>query len=228
MTSPWSGGECSAGLRLRGACSISRARGPKLKKHLNTCYNKVCRQGVRATSFTFCMLSPVCIVKWQSGCIMLITNVARWLWPKSAKWCHRKLLDSAKSLVTNFQLKSAKSSEILLKNMLFLRSLKETHEVMQHKTISFSSCTRSQCARAENADLDHHTFRPNDFVSINILSNVTAAYLAFFVWHTGFDGLFQMTACFHTVEKCSTINNLSIASALKLSKAGICKNFALH
>jgi len=33
----------------------------------------------------------------------------------------QKMLDSAKSLVTNFQLKSANSSEILLKNMLFLR-----------------------------------------------------------------------------------------------------------
>jgi len=32
----------------------------------------------------------------------------------------QKLLDSAKSLVTNFQLKSAESSEILLKNLLFL------------------------------------------------------------------------------------------------------------
>jgi len=31
----------------------------------------------------------------------------------------QKLLDSAKGLVTNFQLKSAKSSEILLKNLSF-------------------------------------------------------------------------------------------------------------
>jgi len=38
----------------------------------------------------------------------------------------QKLLDSANSLVTNFQLKSAKSSEILLKSLLFLRWLKET------------------------------------------------------------------------------------------------------
>jgi len=34
---------------------------------------------------------------------------------RCAKWCHKKLLDSAKSLVTSFQLKSAESSEILLK-----------------------------------------------------------------------------------------------------------------
>jgi len=30
------------------------------------------------------------------------------------------MLDSVKSFVTNFQLKSAKSNEILLKNLLFL------------------------------------------------------------------------------------------------------------
>jgi len=32
----------------------------------------------------------------------------------------QKMLDSAKGLVTNFQLKSAKSNEVLLKNMSFL------------------------------------------------------------------------------------------------------------
>jgi len=42
-------------------------------------------------------------------------QVARWLQPKSAKRCYKKLLDSTHSLVTNFQLKSAKSNEILLK-----------------------------------------------------------------------------------------------------------------
>jgi len=152
---------------------------------------------------------------------VLIASVAKWLWPKSAKWCHRKLLDSAKNLVTNFRLKSAKSSEILLKNLVFLRWLKETYTVMQYTSINFSSCTHSQWAWAENADLDHHTFRPNDFVSVNILSNVTAPYLVF-VWHTVFEDLCQMVACFHTVEKCSAINNLSIASALQLSKSGIC------
>jgi len=45
--------------------------GPKFKKHLNTCYIKVCGQGIRATSFTLCMLSPVRIVTWQSECIVL-------------------------------------------------------------------------------------------------------------------------------------------------------------
>ena len=44
--------------------------------------------------------------------------------------CQKRLLDSAKSLVTNFQLKSAKSSEIPLRNLLFSRRLKETFKVI--------------------------------------------------------------------------------------------------
>jgi len=31
-----------------------------------------------------------------------------------------------------------------------------------------------------------------------------------------------MAACFYAVEQCSAINNLSIASALQLSKSGLC------
>jgi len=34
--------------------------------------------------------------------------------------------------------------------------------------------------------------------------------------------LFQMVACFSAVEQCLAINNLSIASALQLSKSGLC------
>jgi len=40
----------------------------------------------------------------------------------------KKLLDSAENLVINFQLKSAKRSEILFKNTLLLRLLKETYK----------------------------------------------------------------------------------------------------
>jgi len=54
----------------------------------------------------------------------LTNSVARWLSPKPAKSYQEKLLDSAKSHVTNFQLKSAKNSEILLEKLLFLRFLK--------------------------------------------------------------------------------------------------------
>jgi len=41
------------------------------------------------------------------------------------------------------------------------------------------------------------------------------------MYDTVLDDLFQMFACFYTVEQCSAINNLSIASALQLSKSGL-------
>jgi len=94
-------------------------------------------QGIRVSSFIVCMLPPVRNVTWQSECIVLTVSVARWLWPKSAKWCHKKLLNSAKSLFTNFQLKSATSSEILLNNLSFLTWLKETYEVIQYTVLIF-------------------------------------------------------------------------------------------
>jgi len=50
------------------------------------------------------------------------------------------LLDSAESLVTNFQLKSVKSSEVLLKNRSFLTW--ETYEIKQYT--NFSSWIRFQ------------------------------------------------------------------------------------
>jgi len=64
---------------------------------------------------------------------------------------------------------------------------------------------------------------PN-FLLVNILSNVTATYLVF-VWHPVLDDLFQMIAYFYTVEQCpamNSINSLSIAPALQLSKSGLC------
>jgi len=142
----------------------------------------VCGQGIRVSNLTLCVLSPVRIVKWPSECVVLAPNVARRLWPKSVKWCHKKLLDSAKSFVTNFQLKSAKSSEILLKNRLSLRWLKETYKVMQYSNLS--SCTCSQWAWAEDAYLDHH-----NVLSVNILSNVTAAYLVYCMTHSSWRSL---------------------------------------
>jgi len=45
--------------------------------------------------------------------------------------------------------------------------------------INFSSCTRYQWAWTEDAYLDHH-----NVLSVNILSNVTAAYLAFGMTHS--------------------------------------------
>jgi len=43
------------------------------------------------------------------------------------------------------------------------------------------------------------------------------------VWHSVED-LFQIIACFYTVEQCSALNNLSTASALQLSKSGLCNS----
>ena len=67
-------------------------------------------------------------------------------------------------------------------------------------------------------------FFAHNFLSVNILSNVVAAYFVFFVWHTVLDDIFQIVACFLycKLEQCSAINNLSIASALLLSKSDLC------
>jgi len=43
-----------------------------------------------------------------------------------------------------------------------------------------------------------------------------------FLYGTVRDDIFQVVACFYTVEQCSAMNNLSIASALQLSKSGLC------
>jgi len=56
----------------------------------------------------------------------------------------------------------------------------------------------------------------------DFLSNVTAD-LFFCMTHTVCVDIFKMVACFYTVvEQCSPINNLSIASALKLPNSGVC------
>jgi len=74
-------------------------------------------------------------------------------------------------------------------------------------------------------------FSACNFPSVNVLCRVITAYLVF-VCHTIFDDLFQMVACFNTVEQCSAINSLSIASALVphnfLSLVFATSNFVLH
>jgi len=58
----------------------------------------------------------------------------------------------------------------------------------------------------------HHVSGRN-FLSVSILSNVTAAYLIF-LYDTQFLTIsFKCLHAFYTVEQCSAINNLSIASA---------------
>jgi len=58
-------------------------------------------------------------------------------------------------------------------------------------------------------------FSAHNFLSVNILSSVTAAYFVFFC-------MIQIVTCFYTVEQGSAINNLNIASALQLSKSDLC------
>jgi len=68
-------------------------------------------------------------------------------------------------------------------------------------------------------------FGPQFSISQNFafVSNITAAYLVFRVTHSSYDVLFQMVACFYTVEQCATINNLSITSATRFyCKSGVC------
>jgi len=126
----------------------------------------------------------------------------------------QKLLEFAKSLVTDFQLKARK---FCLKSVIWTW-LKETYKVMQ---FHFSFCTRSQQAWVENDGLGQHTFRPTIFFSQHFEQR-NCSLLRFFVWYTVLDDLFQMVACFYTVEQCSAINNLNIASALQLFRSGLC------
>ena len=62
--------EISAGLRLGGACSISRARGPKLKKDLNTCYIIKClgKTSVLLASLSACSLQ---FASWHNSLSLL-------------------------------------------------------------------------------------------------------------------------------------------------------------
>ena len=74
--------------------------------------------------------------------------------PKSAKWCHEKLLDPAENLVTIFQLKSAKISEMLLKNLPFLRCSKYACKVMyQFLVLRSLSMNQTLLASAVSAQL---------------------------------------------------------------------------
>jgi len=67
----------------------------------------------------FCMFTSVLsayhCVRRDSYLASIASSVARWLSPKLARSCHEKLLYPAKKHEKNFQLKSAKNSEILLK-----------------------------------------------------------------------------------------------------------------
>jgi len=89
--------------------------------------------------------------------VLLLASVARCLSHKTAKWCYKKLLDSAKNFVTNFPHKSAKSSEILPKSLLFMRWSKLTYKVTYQFFVFYLHYHRT---RTENVRVGHQTFRP--------------------------------------------------------------------
>jgi len=79
--------------------------------------------------------------------------------------CHKKLLGSAESLVTNFQLKSAISSEVLLKNRSFLTW--ETYKVKQYA----NRCALSWCYPIKNLMKKINIFVDEEGVNVFILKN---------------------------------------------------------
>jgi len=96
----------------------------------------------------------------------------------------QKLLDSAKGLVTNSQLKSAKSSEILLKNLSFLTWLNETYKVIQNNIFHLALALNKH--RLKTPVLLNTLFGPKFSISqyFDFLSNVTAANLFFCMTHS--------------------------------------------
>jgi len=68
---------------------------------------------------------------------------------------------------------------------------------------NFSSCTSPQWAWAENADLDHNTFRPTSFFQSTFWAK-QPQLTSFFVWRTVGDNIFLMVACHYTVEQCAS------------------------
>ena len=96
----------------------------------------------------------------------------------------KKLLDSGKGLVTNFQLKSATSSEILLKYLLFLASLKETYKVIHilifRLALALSKHELKISVLANTLLGPHFSFSQH----FDFLSNVTTAYFVFCMTHS--------------------------------------------
>jgi len=145
---------------------------------------------------------------WQAASVPRGCSVARWLSHESAKSCHKKLPDSVKNLVASFQLKSAKSNEILPKYLLFLRWSKSTYKVAYQ---FFVLQLHYHWSRAENDRLGHHTFWPTIFFH-GRFEQRKCSLPPVGTTHS-FNNLMQMAACVYTVEQCKAINGLSIPSA---------------
>ena len=105
------------------AVSTLQRKCPTLRQHFQKCASLAAMVIFHSCFFLHCIkLSGCCYQQSLSRCITCHRcprSVARWLSPKPAKWCHEKLLDSAKNLVTNFQQTSGKNSDILPKICYF-------------------------------------------------------------------------------------------------------------
>ena len=93
----------------------------------------------------------------------------------------KKLLDSAKSLVTNFSAKICWKQWNFVKKSVIFDMIKEIYKVIQ--CTNFSSCTLSRNMSWKCRSWSTH-FRSTDF-----LSNVTAAYLVCFMTHSSWRSL---------------------------------------
>ena len=141
------------------------------------------------------------------------------------------MLDPAKNLVTSFQLKSARSSEILQKNSYFRSDSNQL--VKSH--VNVLSCVHYHWTRVEYGRFGHHAFRPTIF-PVDVLSNVTwhkcsLPYLLF-ACHTVLTIFSKWPHVFitYTVEQCSAINRLCIVSTSTniLSMVFVIQNCAIH
>ena len=97
----------------------------------------------------------------------------------------QKLLEFAKSFVTDFQLKSSKSSEILL-NVCYLNMIKKEPIKLYNLIFRLHSFSVSMGWNCRSWPTH---FSAHNFLSVNILSNVTAAYFVFCITHRSWRSL---------------------------------------
>jgi len=109
--------------------------------------------------------------------------------------CHNKLLDSAKSLVTNFQLKFAKSSEILLKICYFYDD--KLKPIKLYNILTFRLALTFNEHGLKMPVLANTLFGPQIYFSKHFEQRNCS--ILRFLYDTVLDDLFHMVACFHTV-----------------------------
>ena len=130
----------------------------------------------------------------------------------------QKLLEEfTKSLATDFQLKSVKSSEILSK-ICFLNMIEKKPIKLYNLIFRFALAFSKH--RLKMPVLALTLFGPQ--FSFSQQFEQRKCSLLRFLYGTVLDDLFQIVACFYAVEQCSAINSLSIASAQQRSKSDLC------